>query len=63
MLKQSLQRSEEAAFWMKQKAEDVMVATKLDAPLKQLDAAAAAGLTKMEETQKQFKTQLETTNR
>ena len=49
LLKESLQRSEDAAFWMKQKAEDVVVATKLDAPLKQLDTAAAKSLEKMEE--------------
>ena len=35
---------------MKQKAGDVVTATKLDQPLKQLDAAAAKGLGKMEET-------------
>lgn len=49
-MKETLQRSEDAAYWMRQKAGDVVVATKLDEPLKKLDAVAAQSIGKVEET-------------
>lgn len=55
LLKESLERSEDVAFWMKQKATDVVVATKLDQPLKQLDSAAANSIDKLNDARKQVK--------
>ena len=50
MLKHSLQRSEDVAFWMKQKASDAIVMTKLDQPLKTIDSAAADTWNRVEKT-------------
>ena len=36
LLKQSLQRSEEAAFWVRQKAGEAIVAANLEQPIKQV---------------------------
>jgi len=47
-LKSSLEKSEDVAYWLSQKAGDAVVATKLDAPLKRLDSAAAGGIDHVE---------------
>lgn len=52
LLKESLQRGEDAAFWMRQKTREVMEATNLDRPLKQMDSLAAKTLDQMEQTTK-----------
>lgn len=50
LMKQSLDRGEDLAYWLRGKATDALVATKLDQPLKQLDLAAADGLHRLEKT-------------
>jgi hypothetical protein len=47
-LKENLQRTEDLAFWLKQKTEDFVTSTSLDGPLKRLDSAAANGLESLE---------------
>ena len=48
LVKESLQRSEDLAFWMRDKTEQVLSATRLDQPLKAMDANAARTLEEME---------------
>ena len=48
LVKESLQRSEDLAFWMRDKTEQVLSATRLDQPLKAIDANAARTLEEME---------------
>lgn len=55
-LKEGLERSEDYAFWMRQKANEVIHKTHLDQPLKQLDVFAAQGITRVEETTKYVNT-------
>ncbi len=42
LLKQSLQRSEEAAFWVRQKAGEAIVAANLEQPIKQVKQSKQA---------------------
>ncbi len=53
MVKESLQRGEDAAFWMRQKTREIIEATSLDRPLKQIDSYAAKTLENMEKSTKQ----------
>ena len=48
MVKESFQRGEDAAFWMRQKTREIITATNLDQPLKQVDSMAAKSLDEME---------------
>ena len=48
MVKESFQRGEDAAFWMRQKTREILTATNLDQPLKQVDSMAAKSLDEME---------------
>ena len=48
LVKESLQRSEDLAFWMRDKTEQVLSATRLDQPLKAMDANAARTLEEVE---------------
>ena len=50
LVKNSLERSEDIAFWLRQKTNDVVKATKLEEPLKKLDSAAASSVTQVEKT-------------
>ena len=50
LVKSSLERSEDVAYWLKEKAENVVTATHLDEPLKKLDTAAANGVIQVEKT-------------
>ena len=50
LVKNSLEKSEDIAFWIRQKTNDVVKATHLEEPLKKLDAAAANSVTKVEQT-------------
>ena len=49
-VKSGLQRSEDVAVWLKEKAGSVVAATKMEAPLKRLDSAAADGVVRIGET-------------
>ena len=51
-MKESLQRGEDAAFWMSQKTREIIEATNLDRPLKQMDSMAAQTLEDVEERTK-----------
>ena len=50
LVKNSLEKSEDIAFWIRQKTNDVVKATHLEEPLKKLDSAAANSVTKVEQT-------------
>ena len=52
LLKESLQRGEDAAFWMSQKTREIIEATNLDRPLKQMDSMAAKTLEDVEKRTK-----------
>ena len=52
LLKESLQRGEDAAFWMSQKTREIIEATNLDRPLKQMDSMAARTIEDMEKKTK-----------
>jgi hypothetical protein len=54
-LKQNLQRSEDLAFWLKQKTDDFVTSTNLKEPLKRLDSAAANGLDNLEKARLKVK--------
>ena len=51
-MKESLQRGEDAAFWMSQKTREIIEATNLDRPLKQMDSMAAKTLEDVEKRTK-----------
>ena len=51
-MKESLQRGEDAAFWMSQKTREIIEATNLDRPLKQMDSMAARTIEDMEKKTK-----------
>ena len=51
-MKESLQRGEDAAFWMSQKTREIIEATNLDRPLKQMDSIAAQTLEDVEKRTK-----------
>ena len=59
-LKENLQRSEDLAFWFKQKTEDFVITTNLTGPLKRIDNAAANGLDQLEKARLKvgFKTKI-----
>ena len=50
LVKNSLERSEDIAFWIRQKTNEVVKATKMEEPLKKLDSAAANSVDKVEKT-------------
>ena len=52
LLKESLQRGEDAAFWMKEKTREIIEATNLDRPLMQMDSLAAQTLEDVEKRTK-----------
>jgi hypothetical protein len=54
-LKESLQRGEDAAFWMSQKTREIIEATNLDRPLKQMDSMAAKTLEDVEKRTKKVR--------
>ena len=54
-LKQNLQRTEDLAFWLKQKTDDFVTSTNLKEPLKRLDSAAANGLDNLEKARVKVK--------
>ena len=58
VLKASLQRSEDTAYWLRQKTDDLMEATNLKEPLKRLDAAAAQSIVNVEKKTFQVKKNL-----
>ena len=51
ILKETLERGEDAAYWMEQKAENIATFTKLNEPLKKIDSAAFNSVVKIEDTQ------------
>ena len=54
-MKANLQRTEDLAFWLKQKTDDFVTTTYLKEPLKRLDLAAANGLDNMEKARMKVK--------
>ena len=54
-MKESLQRGEDAAFWMSQKTREIIEATNLDRPLKQMDSMAAKTLEDVEKRTKKVR--------
>ena len=48
LLKESLQRGEDAAFWMSQKTREMIDVANLEQPLKQMDFIAAKTIEDME---------------
>jgi hypothetical protein len=52
-LKENLQRTEDAAFWLRQKTDDLVTLTNLKGPLKRLDSAAAQSLDSLEKARLQ----------
>jgi len=63
LLKESLQRGEDAAFWMSQKTREIIEATNLDRPLKQMDSMAARTIEDMEKKTKKMKENWELNNK
>ena len=49
-MQRGFERSEDAAYWMKEKAGDIVTVTKWDDSLKTLDNVAANGVVKLENT-------------
>ena len=49
-MKRGFEQGEDAAYWMKEKAEDIATVTKWDDSLKTLDNVAASGVVKLEDT-------------
>ena len=54
-MKESLQRGEDAAFWMSQKTREIIEATNLDRPLKQMASMAAKTLEDVEKRTKKVR--------
>ena len=52
LLKESLQRGEDAAFWMSQKTREMIDVANLEQPLKQMDFIAAKTIEDMEKRTK-----------
>ena len=52
-LKENLQRTEDLAFWLKQKTDDLVTVTNLKGPLKKLDSAAAQSLDNLDKARLQ----------
>jgi len=63
LVKTSLERSEDVAFWIREKAGDVVTATKMDEQLKRLDSAAAQGMTSVEQTGSNIRQKLNETSK
>jgi len=63
LLKESLQRGEDAAFWMSQKTREIIEATNLDRPLKQMDSMAAKTLEDVEKRTKKLRDDWEKNNK
>jgi len=63
LVKNSLEKSEDIAFWIRQKTNDVVKATHLEEPLKKLDSAAANSVTKVEQTSNDIRHRIESTNK
>lgn len=63
LLKESLQRGEDAAFWMSQKTREIIEATNLDQPLKQMDSMAAKTLEDVEKRTKKLRDDWEKNNK
>merc|ERR1711962_81264 len=63
LVKNSLERSEDIAFWLRQKTNDVVKATKLEGPLKKLDSAAANSVDKVEKTGNDIRQRINDTNK
>merc|ERR1712029_75991 len=63
LVKDSLERSEDIAFWIRQKTNDVVKATKLEEPLKKLDSAAANSVTHVEKTSNNIRQRINETNK
>jgi len=63
LLKESLQRGEDAAFWMKEKTREIIEATNLDRPLMQMDSLAAQTLEDVEKRTKKLREDWETNNK
>jgi len=61
-LQSSLQRGEDVAFWMRQKTREVIEATNLDGPLKQMDSVAAKTLSDVEKSTRKMREQWESNN-
>ena len=52
-MKESFEKGEDVAFWMKEKTGNALAATRLDQPLKQIDSKAAKSLEEMENIRQQ----------
>jgi len=63
LLKESLQRGEDAAFWMSQKTREIIEATNLDHPLKQMDYIAAKTIEDVEKRTKMMRENWEINNK
>jgi len=63
LVKNSLERSEDIAFWIRQKTNEVVKATKMEEPLKKLDSAAANSVDKVEKTGNDIRQRINDTNK
>ena len=61
-LKDTLERGEDAAYWVEQKAENLATFTKLNEPLKKIDSVAYNSVVKLEDTQKSLRKRFQSVN-
>jgi len=63
LVKESFQRGEDAAFWMRQKTREIITATNLDQPLQQVDSIAAKSFDEMEKRTRKMREEWVENNR